>query len=78
MDFFLLIRDIFLLYITNNIFIYTANAEYIVLQFCILYTLFNMLKNSNIFYSLFYLFVQTLYFGLILALNQTELFTGFL
>lgn len=78
LDFLLLLKDSFLLFVTNNIFIYTAHAEYVILQFCILYTLLNMLKNNNIFYSLFYLFVQTLYFGLILALNQTELFTGFL
>lgn len=75
---FLLLKDALLLVITNNIFIYSAHAEYILLQFCILYTLFNMLKNNNVFYSLFYLFIQTLYFGLVLALNQTELFTGFL
>ncbi len=65
-------------FIVNNIFIYTAHLEYIILQFCILYTLLLLLKNNNIFYSLFYLFTQVIYFGFILALNQTELFTGFL
>ena len=75
---FILLKDTLLLLVTNNIFIYTAHAEYIILQFCILYTLFYMLKNNNIFYSLFYLFIQTVYFGFVLALNQTELFTGFL
>ena len=37
-----------------------------------------MLITNNIYYVLFYLFLEIIYFGLILSLFQLEFFTGFL
>lgn len=37
-----------------------------------------MLITNNIYYVLFYLFLEIIYFGLVLSLFQLEFFTGFL
>jgi CDP-diglyceride synthetase len=52
--------------------------DVILLQFIIFYTFYLLYSASNIYYVLVYLFLQILYFGLILSLLQLELFTGFL
>lgn len=48
------------------------------LQFIILYTFYLLFSAINIYYVLAYLFLQIMYFGLILSILQLELFTGFL
>ena len=48
------------------------------LQFIILYTFYLLFSSINIYYVLAYLFLQIMYFGLILSILQLELFTGFL
>ena len=48
------------------------------LQFVILYTFYLLFSAINIYYVLAYLFLQIMYFGLILSILQLELFTGFL
>ena len=52
--------------------------DVIFLQFIIFYTFYLLYSASNIYYVLVYLFLQILYFGLILSILQLELFTGFL
>jgi NADH:ubiquinone oxidoreductase subunit 6 (subunit J) len=48
------------------------------LQFFIIYTLYLVFINTNLYYTLLYLFFEILYIGLYLSLLQFELFTGFL
>lgn len=50
----------------------------IVIQFIIFYSFFLLVSASNIYYVALYLFLQIVYFGLILSILQYELFTGFL
>jgi hypothetical protein len=52
--------------------------DVILLQFIIFYTFYLLYSASNVYYVLVYLFLQILYFGLILSILQLELFTGFL
>ena len=48
------------------------------LQFFILYLLYLVFVNSNLYYTLLYLFIEIIYVGLYIGLLQFELFTGFL
>jgi hypothetical protein len=48
------------------------------LQFLILYTMYLIYSTNNLYFTLFYLFIEFFYFGLFLALYNLELFTAFL
>lgn len=50
----------------------------IAVQFVIFYSFFLLISASNVYYVALYLFLQIIYFGLILSILQYELFTGFL
>ena len=71
-------KDFLLVLFIDYTFIYSFYIEYFLLQFLVLYILFLFSSNNNLYYSLFYLFVQVFYFGVVLSFNQVELFTGFL
>lgn len=47
-------------------------------QIILIYTLFLIIKSKNIFYSLLYVFIQLLFFGIFIAYYQMEFYTGFL
>lgn len=64
--------------IVNNIYIYAVCVEYFIIQCVMLYILVLMLLNNQLYYSLFYLFCQVIFFGVVLSISQVELFTGFL
>ena len=53
-------------------------CDVLFLQIVVLYTLFLLFSATTIYYSLVYLFLLILYLGLITAMLQLELFTGFL
>lgn len=48
------------------------------IQFFFFFTFFYFYKSKNVYYTLLYLFFLIIYLGIILSLNQAELFTGFL
>jgi len=48
------------------------------LQFLIIYTMYLIYSTNNLYFVLFYLFIEFFYFGLFLALYNLELFTAFL
>jgi hypothetical protein len=48
------------------------------LQFLIVYTMYLIYSTNNLYFTLFYLFIEFFYFGLFLALYNLELFTAFL
>lgn len=47
-------------------------------QIILIYTLFLIIKSKNIFYSLLYVFIQLVFFGIFIAYYQMEFYTGFL
>ncbi len=48
------------------------------LQFCFIYLLYLIFFTQNVFYTLFYLFLEVFLFGVFLSIFQMDLFTGFL
>jgi len=48
------------------------------LQFFMLYILYLVFTNTNLYYTLLYLFIEIIYVGLYISILQFELFTGFL
>lgn len=52
--------------------------ENFLLQFFIIYVLYLLAVNNNLYYILLYIFVEIVLFGLFICLYQLELFTGFL
>lgn len=54
------------------------SIESIIIQFFIIYLFYLIFTSKNIYYSLLYLFIQIVLFGLFIAFYQMELFTGFL
>lgn len=54
------------------------SLESILIQFFILYVFYLIFISKNIYYSLLYLFIQIILFGLFISFYQMELFTGFL
>jgi hypothetical protein len=53
-------------------------SEVFLLQFLILYVLYNIYANSNLFYVIFYTLAQIILFGVFLAFYQMDLFSAFL
>jgi len=47
-------------------------------QLIVIYTLYLLIKSRNIFYSLIYVFLELIFFGIFIAFYQMELYTGFL
>lgn len=56
----------------------TFFSETIILQFLILYILYNIYFNLNLIYIIFYVLFQIFLFGVFLAFYEMELFTAFL
>ena len=52
--------------------------DFFLLQFLLLYTLFLFITINSLFYTLFYLFLEIIYFGVFLSYYQLEIFTAFL
>lgn len=52
--------------------------ENFLIQFFILYILYLLTTNNNLYYVLLYVFLEIVFFGLFICLYQLELFTGFL
>lgn len=52
--------------------------ENFIIQFFILYLLYLIIVNNNLYYTLLYVFIEIVLFGLFICLYQLELFTGFL
>lgn len=52
--------------------------ENFIIQFFILYLLYLIIVNNNLYYLLLYVFLEIVLFGLFICLYQLELFTGFL
>lgn len=52
--------------------------EIFTVQFFIVYVIFLISINNSLYYSLLYIFVEIILFGLFICLYQMELFTGFL
>nr|AAA32104.2 unknown [Tetrahymena pyriformis] len=52
--------------------------ENFLIQFFILYLLYLLIVNNNLYYILLYVFIEIVLFGLFICLYQMELFTGFL
>jgi len=48
------------------------------IQFFIVYLLYLLTANNNLYYILLYVFLEIVFFGLFICLYQLELFTGFL
>jgi hypothetical protein len=48
------------------------------LQFIMVYTMYLIYSTNNLYFTLFYLFIEFFYFGLFLSLYNLELFTAFL
>lgn len=53
-------------------------TEVFLLQFLMLYVLYNIYSNSNLFYAIFYTLGQIILFGIFLAFYQMDLFSAFL
>lgn len=53
-------------------------TEVFFLQFFMLYILYNIYANSNLFYVIFYTLAQIVLFGVFLAFYQMDLFSAFL
>ena len=53
-------------------------SEIVILQFIILYFIFIICNSNNLFFTLFYIFLIFIYFGLFLALLNLDIFTAFL
>jgi hypothetical protein len=53
-------------------------TEVFLLQFLMLYILYNIYANSNLFYVIFYTLAQIVLFGVFLAFYQMDLFSAFL
>lgn len=77
----------------NHIFIYIKNIysfieidiltplffiENLILQFFILYLIYLLVVNNNLYYILLYVFLEIVLCGVFICLYQLELFTGFL
>lgn len=56
-------------------FIFSQN---IIPQVCLIYILYLIFKSKNIFYSLLYVFLLLIFFGIFIAYYQMEFYTGFL
>jgi hypothetical protein len=52
--------------------------ENFILQFFILYVLYLLITNNNLYYILLYVFIEIVLLGLFICFYQLELFTGFL
>ena len=52
--------------------------DFFLLQFLILYVMYIIYSTNNLYFTLFYLFIEFFLFGLFLALYNLELFTAFL
>lgn len=52
--------------------------ENFIIQFFILYLMYLIIVNNNLYYILLYVFIEIVLFGLFICLYQLELFTGFL
>lgn len=52
--------------------------ENFIIQFFILYLMYLIIVNNNLYYVLLYVFIEIVLFGLFICLYQLELFTGFL
>lgn len=48
------------------------------LQFGMLYLMYLIFTTTNLYYNLFYMFIQFFYFGVFLSIYQLDFFTGFL
>lgn len=48
------------------------------LQFFIIYIVYLVFINTNVYYTLLYLFLEIVFFGFYISIAQMELFTGFL
>lgn len=53
-------------------------SDFFYLQFIIIYTLYLIYYTNNLYFILFYLFLEFLYFGLFISVYNLELFTAFL
>lgn len=52
--------------------------ENLILQFFILYLVYLLIVNNNLYYILLYVFIEIIFCGVFICLYQLELFTGFL
>lgn len=52
--------------------------DFFMLQFCIVYLLYNIYYTNNLYFILFYIFILFFLIGLFIALYNLELFTAFL
>ena len=52
--------------------------ENLIIQFFILYLIYLILVNNNLYYTLLYVFIEIVLCGIFICLYQLELFTGFL
>lgn len=52
--------------------------ENVMIQILVLYTIYILYINSNIYYTLLYIFSLIIMFGLFICMYQLDLFTGFL
>lgn len=62
----------------NEILLPTFFLENFLLQSSILYVLYLIASNNNLYYILLYIFVEIILLGIFVCLYQLELFTGFL
>lgn len=53
-------------------------SEIFFLQFILIYVIYLIITNSNLYYVLLYLFCELFFIGLFILVVQLELFTGFL
>ena len=53
-------------------------SQNILPQICLFYLLYLLFKSKNIFYSLLYVFILLIFFGIFIAYYQMEFYTGFL
>lgn len=56
----------------------SSSIEVVVLQFLLIYILVLIFSSTSLFYIVFYLLLEIIYFGFFLALYQFELFAAFL
>ena len=53
-------------------------SQNLIPQLVLLYLLYLIVKSKNVFYTLVYVFLQLIFFGIFVAYYQMELYTGFL
>jgi hypothetical protein len=57
---------------------FSNSFEVVLLQFLLVYNIVLLFCSTSLFYVLFYLFLEIIYFGFFLSLYQFELFSAFL